>query len=127
VLRLLVTATVVPGLLILVTFKMEVIHSSETSVLTRDTRRDILDDGILRSRHRGNLKTWKITVICGRSMDEQKCCSDMLNLLLYIYVNCNPIKSTTEIASRNTHCHFYTRQLLSLLVHQIFTKVAAAV
>jgi hypothetical protein len=46
VLRLLVTANV-PSSPILVTLMMEAICSSKTSVLTRDTRRNSLEDGIL--------------------------------------------------------------------------------
>jgi hypothetical protein len=46
VLRLLVTANVVPSSLILVTLMMEAIPSSETSVLPRGTRRNIPEDGI---------------------------------------------------------------------------------
>jgi hypothetical protein len=48
-LRLLVTANVVPSSLIISTLMMEAIRSSETSVLTRTTRRHIPQDGILQA------------------------------------------------------------------------------
>jgi hypothetical protein len=62
--RLLVTANVVHISPIRITLMTEVISSAETRVLTRVSRRNIPEYGILYSHRRENLKSYMFSFVC---------------------------------------------------------------
>jgi hypothetical protein len=65
VLRLLITANVVPNSPILVTLTVEALRSSETSVLTRVTWRNSPEDGILHLSNCSKTEMYHVNMCLG--------------------------------------------------------------
>jgi hypothetical protein len=82
---LLVTIDVIPSSQILATLMMEALRSSETSVLTRATRRNAKEDGITHRHRRENLNSYTECIEPNRTSN-----SSEIGYVESISPNCEP-------------------------------------
>jgi predicted DNA-binding ribbon-helix-helix protein len=107
VLRPIITANFVPSWLIHVTLMMiEPIYSSETSVCTRITRSHVLEDDILHSHRRENLRSYVVEIY----RNSGRTCSDLpvivlvhqpMELLHHFQSSVNFYQTTRQVTSRH--------------------------
>jgi hypothetical protein len=104
---MLVTASVVPSSLILVTLMKEALSSSEASVLTRTTQRNIREDAILHSHRSENLKLYNIGFNCILS-----------EIFILLYIHHTKLLTLFKIHLMNLQYNAdYPKQLITKIVN----------